>query len=67
MEYAPRKISVPEEFQEFPSFPGKAHHLDTNHHVNNGQYILMAMEYLLKDFLCASDAGNTKDRQCLII
>jgi len=29
----------------------KKHHLDTNHHVNNGQYISMAMEYLPEDFV----------------
>ncbi len=28
----------------------KKHHLDTNHHVNNGQYVNMAMEYLPDDF-----------------
>jgi len=26
------------------------HHLDTNHHVNNSQYIQMASEYLPEDF-----------------
>ncbi len=40
MKYAPRKIAVPKECQEYPSFQVKSHHLDTNHHVNNGQYIL---------------------------
>ena len=28
----------------------KKHHLDTNHHVNNGQYINIAMEYLPEGF-----------------
>ena len=28
----------------------KAHHLDTNHHVNNQQFIQMAMEYLPDGF-----------------
>lgn len=46
MEYAPRKISIPSDSAEFPSFTVKSHHLDTNHHVNNGQYILMAQEYI---------------------
>lgn len=50
MKYAPRKIKVPAEYVEFPSFTVKAHHLDTNHHVNNGQYILMAQEYIPSDF-----------------
>ena len=26
------------------------HHLDTNHHVNNCQYVRMAMDYLPADF-----------------
>lgn len=46
MEYLPRKIRLPG-----PDVPARAHealtveriHLDTNHHVNNGQYIKMAM------------------------
>lgn len=52
MEYASRKISVPEATEEGIScFQGKeitvrAHHLDTNHHVNNGQFIRMAMSCL---------------------
>ena len=29
----------------------KKHHLDTNHHVNNGQYVNIAMEYLPDDFV----------------
>ena len=50
MPYASRKIKLPEdsdrtgEYQE--AFFITRHHLDTNHHVNNGQYIRMAMEYL---------------------
>ena len=36
MEYAPRKIRMPKDYKEFPQFQVKAHHLDTNHHVNNG-------------------------------
>ena len=45
-----RKISVPEESTEKDSFPVMRSHLDTNHHVNNGQYILMAEEYLPENF-----------------
>ena len=26
------------------------HHLDTNHHVNNGQYVRMAQDYIPEDF-----------------
>lgn len=50
MEYAPRKINIPENTREYEAFTVKAHHLDTNHHVNNGQYILMAQEYIPADF-----------------
>jgi len=52
MEYAPRKIRVPEEGEEDTctewkeEIVVKQHHLDTNHHVNNGQYIRMALNLL---------------------
>lgn len=51
MEYAPRKIKMPQDYKEFPKFYVKAHHLDRNHHVNNGQYVLMAQEYIPPDFI----------------
>ena len=50
MDYAPRKIAVPAEGRSMESFEVKKHHLDTNHHVNNGQYIRMAGEYLPENF-----------------
>lgn len=50
MDYAPRKIKKPINGKEYPSFAVRPHHLDTNHHVNNGQYVLMAQEYLPADF-----------------
>ena len=50
MDYSSRKIAVPEDMKEYPSFQVRPHHLDTNHHVNNGQYVLMAQEYLPKGF-----------------
>ena len=50
MEYAPRKIGLPPEGQAMEPFEVKTHHLDTNKHVNNGQYVRMAMEYVPKDF-----------------
>ena len=46
MEYAPRKIALPENLTEFPAFPVRRYHIDTNEHVNNCQYIQMAMEML---------------------
>ncbi len=50
MEYAPRKISIPSNGKEREPFPVKNHHLDTNNHVNNGQYVRMAMDYIPEDF-----------------
>jgi len=50
MEYAPRKIVLPEEYTEEDIFTITRHHLDTNHHVNNAQYIRMAEDYLPADF-----------------
>ncbi|MCI5501895.1 MAG: thioesterase [Lachnospiraceae bacterium] len=43
MDYAPRKIKVPEGGEEGERFKVKEYHLDTNNHVNNGQYVRMAM------------------------
>ncbi|HKM03416.1 MAG TPA: acyl-ACP thioesterase domain-containing protein [Lachnospiraceae bacterium] len=49
MEYAPRKIDIPVGLSnEKEEIMIKAHHLDTNLHVNNGQYIRMAMDYMEK-------------------
>ncbi len=46
MEYAPRKVAVPKVYEEKPSFEIKRYHLDTNHHVNNAQYVRFAEEFL---------------------
>ena len=46
MEYLPRKIAMPEGGAEKKSFTVIRHYLDTNHHVNNGQYVQMALEYV---------------------
>ena len=50
MEYAPRKIAVPENGKVFEPIVVKKHHLDTNHHVNNQQFVGIAMDYLPEDF-----------------
>ena len=50
MDYAPRKIVLPKGYKEEEPFTVQKHHLDTNHHVNNCQYIRMAMDYLPADF-----------------
>ena len=46
----PRKIQAPEDCARMDPFPVVRHHLDTNNHVNNGQYIAMADEYLPENF-----------------
>lgn len=50
MNYAPRKISLPKEFETFSSFPVVRSNIDTNNHVNNGQYIKMAEEFIPFDY-----------------
>ncbi|MCR4896539.1 MAG: acyl-[acyl-carrier-protein] thioesterase [Lachnospiraceae bacterium] len=50
MEYLPRKIRVPEGGEAFPAMTVQQCHLDHNHHVNNGQYITLALGYLPEDF-----------------
>ena len=50
MEYAPRKIAVPSDGVRREPLSVKRHHLDTNHHVNNQQFIDMAMEHLPEGF-----------------
>lgn len=46
MEYAPRKITLPDRMTVCEEIEIKRHHLDTNMHVNNGQYVRMAMDTL---------------------
>lgn len=50
MEYADRKIRLPENMTAEESFAVQKQHLDTNHHVNNCQYVRMAMDFLPADF-----------------
>lgn len=50
MDYAHRKVAIPEGGKEEEEIVVKKHHLDTNHHVNNGQYVSIAMEYLPENF-----------------
>lgn len=54
MNYLPRKIVIPggedgAEALEAEEIVVRRQHLDTNHHVNNGQYIRMAMGFLPED------------------
>jgi len=50
MEYAPRKIKILRGGSPAEPIVVKKHHLDTNHHVNNGQYVDIATEFLPVDF-----------------
>ena len=50
MNYASRKLPMPKGGETGDPFAVQKHHLDTNHHVNNGQYIQMAREYVPEDF-----------------
>lgn len=50
MEYAPRKIALPKDLETGEAFAVQKHHLDTNHHVNNCQYVRMAADYLPEGF-----------------
>ena len=60
MEYADRKIALPEELTAQKSFAVEVYHLDTNHHVNNGQYVKMAGAYLPRDFEIAQMRAEYK-------
>lgn len=46
MDYAPRKLVLPGDLQEKEPIIVRPHHLDTNHHVNNAQYVEIARELL---------------------
>lgn len=50
MEYAPRRIRVPETRILREPIAIKSHHLDTNQHVNNGQFVRIAMDSLEHNF-----------------
>lgn len=50
MDYATRRIIIPEGGRDEEGIVIKKHHLDSNNHVNNGQFVNMAMEFLPSDF-----------------
>ena len=45
-----RKILLPEEWKPEEPFSIQEYHLDTNRHVNNAQYVRLAVRYLPSDF-----------------
>ncbi|MDO5590374.1 MAG: thioesterase [Lachnospiraceae bacterium] len=46
MDYQPRKVKLPESAKKQEPFAVRKYHIDTNEHVNNCQYVQMAMEYV---------------------
>ena len=60
MDYAERKIALPEAMSTQKGFPVELYHLDTNHHVNNGQYVKMAGVYLPQGFEIAQMRAEYK-------
>lgn len=50
MPEAPRKIRLSENYREEKPVEVARHHLDTNLHVNNAQYVEIAREFLPEDF-----------------
>lgn len=51
MNYAPRRIQIPDKFEEREPIVIAMHHIDSNRHVNNAQYIELAKELLPEDFV----------------
>ncbi len=50
MDYAPRKIAIPDNLETLKPFPVVRANIDTNKHVNNGQYVLMAQQFLPNNY-----------------
>lgn len=50
MEYSSRKLPPPEHYITYDAIPVLMHHIDSNEHMNNGQYIKLAQQYLPTDF-----------------
>jgi len=50
MEYAERKIAIPNDTVTHPTFPVIKSNIDSYNHVNNGQYIKMAEEFLPREY-----------------
>lgn len=65
MDYSSRKISVPEGIAEQEALTVKKHHLDTNHHVNNQQFLDMAMDFLPEGF-CIGQVRAEYKRQAFL-
>ena len=51
--YEGEKYRLPEETDDLEAFPVRKYHIDTNEHVNNCQYVQMALEFLPDDLQIA--------------
>ncbi len=61
MEYLDRKIIFEGEGEELNPVEVRKHHLDTNQHVNNAQYVAVACDYLPENFeICRMRASYHK-------
>ena len=50
MDYCERKIAIPTEFEEKAPIRVAKYFIDTNRHMNNGKYVMVAEEFLPADF-----------------
>ena len=50
MDYCERKIAIPTEFEEKAPIRVAKYFIDTNCHMNNGKYVMVAEEFLPADF-----------------
>lgn len=50
MEYCDRKVVVPEVYEEKEGIVVQKYFIDTNNHVNNAKYVMLAEQYLPEEF-----------------
>lgn len=50
MDYCDRKIAVPTEYEEMPAITVPKYFIDTNNHMNNAKYVMVAEEYLPEEY-----------------
>lgn len=50
MDYCRRKIAIPEEYIQMEAIRVPKHFIDTNQHMNNAKYVMVAEEYLPRGF-----------------
>lgn len=50
MDYCDRKLAIPEQYIEKDAIHVPKYFIDTNNHMNNAKYVMLAEEYLPEDF-----------------